>query len=348
MSTIALPPLRKPWANLQPYTVGGVVNSGATNPVGASFGVLLTAGSLAVGDVVSGSAEVMNAVSGENTRFELTARDAGSTILASVDSGYANNTSFTRRSAVALTIPSSTTQIQCSVRRQSGAGSMSIRNVILNRGATAATWLTPKRGATAPWVHSAFARDNLQSVQLSNAGVSQLTTWSSRRWLLQFDTHILGGDELREWALALDQLSDLNNVFRIVPPGYTGPSTGYLGANPAVNGGSQLGTSLVCDGVDNSTAIAKAGDYLSFDVTSALSNTNSQLFQLSADATSNGSGQVTFTLTTPIRQSPADNAVVQIFSPTAQMALVAPSAGVDYGSLRRAVLHVAAEERIWP
>lgn len=348
MSTIALPALRKPWANLHPYTVAGDINSGTSNPIGASFSVTLAAAGLAVGDLVSGSAEILNAVSLENSRFEITARDGSATILATVDSGYANNTSFTRRSAVALTIPASTATIRCNVRRQSGTGSMSIRNVILNRGATAATYLPPSRGATAPWTNPSFHRDNEQSVQSRNSGTSQITTFPSRRWLSQFKTAVLGGDELREWSLAIDQLSDLNNVFRLVPPSYTGPSTGYLGPNPAVMGAGQLGSDLDVDGLDASTAILKAGDYCSFEVTSGGGSTNVQLFKLAADVTSDGSGVANLTFTTPIRQAPADNAVVQIHSPTAQMAFVTPRAGLDLGSLRRAEVQVDAEERIWP
>ena len=56
-----------------------------------------------------------------------------------------------------------------------------------------------------------------------------------------------------------------------------------------VKGAGQLGLSLLCDGVPNSTAILLAGHYISV----ALANGDEQLLLLLSDATSNGSGEVT-------------------------------------------------------
>jgi hypothetical protein len=127
----------------------------------------------------------------------------------------------------------------------------------------------------------------------------------------------------------MEQLSDRTNVFAYGPPYYSGPSTGYAGAGPLVNGASQLGLSLVCDGVTPSAAILLAGDFLSFDVTSPGGATNRQLNKVIANATADGGGNVTFSLMLPIRQAPAENAAVNIFTPTAQFMLAQSRGGPE-------------------
>jgi hypothetical protein len=198
--------------------------------------------------------------------------------------------------------------------------------------------------------HTAFGMQGLQSPLVTTAGVSQITSFPSRLWQLSFVTIPFHRDEdaYREWSLALNRLSDLANVFQFTPPDYDGPSTGYAGANPLVNGGSQLGTSLICDGVSNSTAIVKAGDFASVQVTSPLGNTNIQLFQIAADATSNGSGEVTLTFTKPIRQAPANNATVQILTPVAQFRLTQPAYVVPSNVDDFAQFSVEAIEQVYP
>lgn len=97
------------------------------------------------------------------------------------------------------------------------------------------------------------------------------------------------------------------NAFRLPLPEYTKPSTGYAGAAGLVNGASQTGKALITDGWTASTAIFKAGDYF---------NLNDELKMLTADATANGSGQVTLAFEPAIRTSPADNLALKIVNPT--------------------------------
>jgi hypothetical protein len=198
--------------------------------------------------------------------------------------------------------------------------------------------------------HAALGRQNLQSPLTTTAGVSQITSFPSRLWELSFATIPFHRDEdaFREWSLAIDQLSDLANCFHFSPPDYQGPSTGYAGATPLVMGGSQLGTSLICDGVSNSVPIVKAGDFASFTVTSPGGNSNRQLLKIAADASSNGSGQVTLAFTKPIRQAPADNATVQIFTPTAQFRLTQSRYVVASDSDDFASFSVEAIEQVYP
>ena len=69
-----------------------------------------------------------------------------------------------------------------------------------------------------------------------------------------------------------------------------------------VNGGSQSGTTLLCDGATASVNnYLRAGDYISFD---------GQLYMVVADANSDVSGQVTLSIAPPLRFSPVNNRIV--------------------------------------
>lgn len=164
---------------------------------------------------------------------------------------------------------------------------------------------------------------------VTTAGVTQITSLPNRRWVTQISVIPRRGANLRLWVRATNQLTSLANRFAYAPPHYSGPSTGYVGSNPLVAGGSQTGLTLDVDGLPTSTAILLDGDYISFDVTSPLGNTNRQLNQVTADVNSDGSGEATLSLLLPIRQAPADNATVNVLTPTALFGLVSPEAGVN-------------------
>lgn len=354
MSTIVLPAVRGRAVNLYRHQIAGHVVT--TNSSSASAGegldlsirrIVLAEVGILPGEVISGSAEVMNHVSGENTRATMRFYNASHQAISNRSGNYANNTTFSRDEVSDVIVPSTAVYVEMRVERESGAGDVSVRKPMINRGPTAAPHEWPKRGAWAPITHGQLVRDNEQFMQRYLSGASQITTFPSRRWLLQFATHILEGDELREWSLALDRLSDLTNVFHFVPPEYTGPSTGYEGPLPVVNGAGQLGTSLDCDGVTPETDIVGPGDYVSFPVTTSAGQTNYELHRISSLCTSDESGEVTLEFTRPIRLAPANNAVVQIYAPIGQFRLAVPRAGQDIQLLRRASVSVEAEEAIW-
>ena len=180
------------------------------------------------------------------------------------------------------------------------------------------------------------------------AGVSQVTSYPDRRWAARLLINPQWESNLRQWSLAVTQLSDITNVFALGPPHYDGPSTGYSGSAPTVNGADQLGLSLDVDNLELTTAVLLAGDYISFNTTSALGNSNRQLIQVAADVTSDGSGEATISLTVPIREAPADDAAVEIFSPTAFFALAQAEGGVSIDAAQFSPFVLEAMERIFP
>lgn len=357
MSQILLPAVRRPAANLFKYTCGGGRYSGTSNfnvyasaPGGSESFVLISETGLKTGDMVSGSAEIRNLTAGDQVGLHLSIRDSGGGELASANSSLVDSASFVRASVEGLVIPSGAIyDIRLGLVRGSGTGTLEARKGMINVGPSAEAFDIPKRGAWAPILEpSSFARENLQSITRTLAGVAQVTSFPRRLWQLRLALPVLSERELREWSFALEQLSDLANCFRFTPPLYDGPSTGYEGANPVVAGAGQTGTSLDCDGVDIDADIVGPGDYLSFDAPSPLGTTQPQLFRVNSLATSDGSGNVTIELLTPIRISPADNAVVQIYSPTAQFALTKPMVEHSIPYERLASLVYDSEEMIYP
>jgi hypothetical protein len=98
--------------------------------------------------------------------------------------------------------------------------------------------------------------------------------------------------------------------------GYDPNATSPLGAGggtPLVNGGSQTGSSLITDGWPNSTLVLKKGDYFTV---------NGEYKMITADITSDGSGNATLTFAPVLRSSPANNAAITITNPTCIMRLM--------------------------
>ncbi|HEX7040437.1 MAG TPA: hypothetical protein VF202_10010, partial [Trueperaceae bacterium] len=207
MSAILLPAIRRPSVNLVRYDAAGREVVGATEFTNwlpsTSESMRISDMGLAAGDVISASAEIKSAVSGERTRLGVDFFDiSGGGLPGGSVSQYVDAQAYTRHEIDNVTIPTDAAFVLLFAQRESGAGNASIRKGMINRGPTAQPYDIPKRGAWAPMTHGLLVRDNEQFVHRYLSGASQITTFPSRRWLLQFATHILEGDELREWSLA--------------------------------------------------------------------------------------------------------------------------------------------------
>lgn len=96
----------------------------------------------------------------------------------------------------------------------------------------------------------------------------------------------------------------LHNFARPAP---RGTATG----TPLVAGAGQTGTTLAIDGLAAGVTLL-AGDYF---------GVNGELKMVVADATANGSGQMSVTFEPPLRASPADNTAITLVKPTATFML---------------------------
>ena len=91
----------------------------------------------------------------------------------------------------------------------------------------------------------------------------------------------------------------------------------------SVNGAGQTGRNLNVDGLPNSAVVLKAGQFVTV---------NNQLLQLTADVSTNGTGQATLSFEPALRFAPSDNAVVEYKNPYCLMYLTSePSYSVESG-----------------
>jgi hypothetical protein len=151
------------------------------------------------------------------------------------------------------------------------------------------------------------------------SGASVIVQSTKAIWVLSFPLRVQKLTSARAWWAALVQLAKLDNTFEIYPPGWE-QGAGYSGANPQVNGGSQLGTSLVCDNAASSDLVLSAGD--PFDV-------NGEFKVATEDANSDGGGNVTINFEPALRASPPTNDPVDVKTPVCTMRMVSPVVGVS-------------------
>lgn len=90
--------------------------------------------------------------------------------------------------------------------------------------------------------------------------------------------------------------------FTISLPGLVTPRGTASGA-PVVNGAAQIGASLITDGWANNSAVLMKGDFIEIDG-------DKKVYQITEDATSNGSGQATLSLYPNMRKTPPDGVTV--------------------------------------
>lgn len=156
---------------------------------------------------------------------------------------------------------------------------------------------------------SLFTRAS-QTVSL-NAGTAD-------RWEGVIETVPLFPSDVRTMWAFLIQVG-LYGEFTIKESDYSGAQSGI--ASALVNGGGQTGTSLICDGVTPSVTVLRAGEY--FQV-------GTQFKVVTADCSSNGSGQFTVNFKPALRSSPSDNATVTLNNPQMLLKLTAvPSKDTD-------------------
>lgn len=147
------------------------------------------------------------------------------------------------------------------------------------------------------------------------SGMVRTMSRSGDRWACTVTTPPMKGANRAIMRAFVASLRGQTN--RVVLGDHSHVKRGTQAANVLVNGGSQTGTTLAVDG-GTSSATLLAGDYI---------GVGSYLHMVTADATFNGSGQATLTISPPLRSSPADNSTVNITAPTARFVLTGNTAG---------------------
>lgn len=131
-------------------------------------------------------------------------------------------------------------------------------------------------------------------------------------WAFRLSLPLLEVSDGRLWRSRMAQLARFGNDFVAGPSDYFGPSSGYVGPNPSVNGSGQTGMQLAIRGVA-STTLALEGDLLSV---------GSELKILSADLVTDPSGDAVALFEPVWRLPPSDLAIVELQLPVARFRLM--------------------------
>lgn len=142
-------------------------------------------------------------------------------------------------------------------------------------------------------VHESPLTKSVQTIELTGA-----------RWFGTYTLPAMLRANAAAWVAFLVGLQGRAGRFYAFDPDAKTPRGTWAGT-PLVNGASQTGSSLICDGF-TAGATVKAGDY--FQV-------GTELKMVTADGTADGSGNLTISFKPSLRASPADNAALTSTNP---------------------------------
>lgn len=142
-------------------------------------------------------------------------------------------------------------------------------------------------------------KTNISSFQSSLNAFQQYAVLPGSRWYASFTWTNRKGAEARQLTGQLASLLGPVNTFKIaIPVSLIGTASG----SGLVNGASQTGSEIITDGWDISQPLLlAAGDWIEID---------QAVYIVTADVSSDGSGNATIPVSPPIRRSPPDGASV--------------------------------------
>jgi len=144
------------------------------------------------------------------------------------------------------------------------------------------------------------------------SGDTQTAALPGARWTATFTLVTKKRAQIAAVQAFLAGLEGPAGTFYGYDPAATSPQ-GAGGGTPLVKGGAQSGKTLLTDGWPNNTSVLKKGDYFTV---------NNEYKMITADITSDGSGNATLSFSPRLRSSPADNASITINNPTCVMRLL--------------------------
>ena len=154
---------------------------------------------------------------------------------------------------------------------------------------------------------------NTRTFQSPLTNAIQTSSRKGSLWRASLQFNNLSGADRKVMQAFLVKLNGQEHRFTLHDHSHTRRGAG--GGTLRVNGGTQSGTSLVCDGATASVAnYLMSGDYISF---------NNELHMVVADANSDGSGNITLSIAPPIRKTPADDTIVDYTVPVSGVFLLA-------------------------
>jgi hypothetical protein len=142
-------------------------------------------------------------------------------------------------------------------------------------------------------------------------GARQVMTSDRGWWECQITyPPIVGTSNFNAWRAFIAKMRGPTNDVQIA----TDPTAQSSLSNTMLsNGVNQTGRSIAVDGLPNSTTVLVAGQFVTIQ---------DQLLQLTANVTSNGSGQATLSVEPPVRVAVPDNTAIEYKNPYCLMYIV--------------------------
>lgn len=148
---------------------------------------------------------------------------------------------------------------------------------------------------------------NTSQFQSPISGAVQTISRKGSYWKTRMTFRNLSGSDRAELQAFIAKMDGQTHRMRLEDYGRVRNGAATSPQTVLVDGADQTGSSIDLDGATASvTNFFKAGDYISF---------NNELHIVTADASSDASGDITVSIAPPIRKATDDNDAVQIFSP---------------------------------
>lgn len=162
-------------------------------------------------------------------------------------------------------------------------------------------WPSPRR---ATWI--GMTGVGVTQSPFTGSQQTQLTQFDMWRGSIEYPP--MSNAQAREWSAALLSLYGQSGRFLFGDPSRKVQRGTWAGA-PMVNGASQTGSSLAVNRFDAGATI-KRGDHFQLN-----DGTLARLFEVTADAVADGSGQATLDIWPRLRTSPGGGDLVTTFAP---------------------------------
>lgn len=169
---------------------------------------------------------------------------------------------------------------------------------------------------------STFRLRNVTAISTSQfTGQQKVYKFPGQWWEGQVTFKPTTRSEAREIQSFLAELQGQYGTFLYGDPDALALGTQGVGGTILVNGASQTGNSLTVDGMTTSTAnILRKGDYFQLGT-----GTSARYYMVTQNLDSDGSGEGTLYFEPSLRESPADNAQLDITAPVGLFRLAEPS-----------------------
>lgn len=160
---------------------------------------------------------------------------------------------------------------------------------------------------------------NTRTFQSPLTNAVQTTSRKGSLWRASLQFNNLSGADRKVLQAFVVKLNGQQHRFTLQDHSHTLRGAG--GGTLRVKGGTQSGTTLVCDGATPSVNnYLRAGDYISFA---------NELHMITEDTNSNSIGEVNLSIAPPIRKVPSDNIEVDYTAPVTGVFMLAGPASWD-------------------